>query len=93
MALGGWVASKEDSQVDVVRSEFRRNQLGFALYSDNPIYGGGFASVTGGLFSGNVQDFDVQTGSDLRLSGVLRNDDAVLMSFAVPSPVSEPALR
>jgi hypothetical protein len=68
------IASKDGARVEVVGSEFRRNQLALALYRNKPLYGGGFASVTGGLLVGNARDFEVQSGSDLELHDVVRED-------------------
>ena len=66
------LASKEDSKVDLVRTELRGNQLAVALYRDKPIFGGGFVRIRGGRLAGNDRDFDVQPGSDLQLDGVRR---------------------
>ncbi|MCG8590580.1 MAG: CotH kinase family protein [Proteobacteria bacterium] len=66
------VASKEDSVVDVVRTEFRRNGLAVSLRRDAPAFGGGQARVVGGLFAGNRRDFEVDPGSQLELEGVDR---------------------
>lgn len=66
------IASKEDSTVDVRDTEIRRNELGFALYRDKPIFGGGAGTVTGGLFAHNARDFSVEPGSRLELNRVRR---------------------
>ncbi|MCA9513023.1 MAG: hypothetical protein KC560_20095, partial [Myxococcales bacterium] len=66
------VASKEDSRVEVRGTEFRRNEIGISLYRDNAIFGSGYGVVTGGLFTENVRDFAVESGSGLTLNGVER---------------------
>ena len=66
------IASKEDSQVDVRDSEFRRNRLGFSLYRSKPVFGGGSGTVTGGVFARNDKDFSVEPGSNLELIRVQR---------------------
>jgi len=72
------IASKEDSRVDVRGSEFRRNEIGISLYRDNAVFGSGYSIVSGGLFSENLRDFAVESGSGLTLNGVERraSDDS-----------------
>jgi hypothetical protein len=72
------IASKEESQVDVRNSEFRRNRLGFAVYRDKPVFGGGTGTVTGGLFASNNRDFSVEPGSQLKLIEVQRDPQTPL---------------
>jgi len=84
------VASKEDSRTEVVGTEIRRNEIGISLYRDNEIFGNGFGVVTGGLFSENLRDFAVQSGSGLTLNGVERRatePDGVVVGLR--SPVRE----
>ena len=66
------VASKEDSRAALIETDVRGNRLGVALYRDNPAYGHGFASVRGGIFSGNVEDWEVADGSEIQLADVQR---------------------
>jgi hypothetical protein len=86
------IASKEDSRVDVRDTDFRRNRLGFALYRDKPVFGGGSGSVTGGVFARNNRDFSVEPGSNLELIRVHREaetpSDAVLGSIALQRVVT-----
>jgi len=86
------IASKEDSRVDVRDTDFRRNRLGFALYRDKPVFGGGSGSVTGGIFARNNRDFSVEPGSNLELIRVHREaetkSDAVLGSIALRTVVT-----
>jgi len=87
------IASKEDSRVDVRDTDFRRNRLGFALYRDKPVFGGGSGSVTGGVFARNNRDFSVEPGSNLELIRVHREaespkDAAVLGSIALQRVVT-----
>ncbi|MEE3329792.1 MAG: right-handed parallel beta-helix repeat-containing protein [Myxococcota bacterium] len=86
------IASKEDSRVDVRGSEFRRNEIGISLYRDNAVFGSGYSVVSGGLFSENLRDFAVESGSGLTLNGVERraSDDSGIVvglhSAHVPTP-------
>ncbi|MFQ5416325.1 MAG: hypothetical protein ACE5FL_04655 [Myxococcota bacterium] len=81
------IASKEDSRVDVRDTEFRRNRLGFALYRDKPVFGGGSGTVTGGVFARNDRDFSVEPGSNLELIHVQREPapagDALIGALAL----------
>ncbi|MCZ6783082.1 MAG: hypothetical protein O7G30_07195, partial [Proteobacteria bacterium] len=85
------IASKDGSRVDVVGSEFRRNELVLALYRNKPLFGGGFARLTGGLLVGNTRDFHVESGSDLQLDGVVREESGASRALhAVRTPVQRP---
>lgn len=61
------IASKNGSRVDVRDSVFRGNRLGFAVYRDKPLFGGGYGAVVGGVFEDNEQDFSIEPGSELKL--------------------------
>jgi hypothetical protein len=86
------IASKEDSRVDVMDTEFRRNHTGFSLYRSKPVFGGGSGSVTGGVFARNDRDFEVEPGSNLELNDVQRESgttaDALVGSLALRSVVT-----
>lgn len=86
------IVSKEDSTVDIRDTEFRRNELGFALYRGKPMFGGGSGSVTGGLFVHNERDFSVEPGSRLELNHVRRQPEsegaALMGSIALRSSVT-----
>ena len=66
------ITSKDGSEVDVRDSEFRRNRLGFSLYRDRPVFGGGTGTVIGGSFAQNERDVSVEPGSHLELVRVKR---------------------
>ena len=66
------VASKEDSRVEVERSEFRGNEVALALYRDKAIFGGGSAVVSDAVFARNSRDFDIEPGSELELHRIER---------------------
>lgn len=93
------IASKEDSRVEIRGTEFRRNEIGISLYRDNSIYGSGYGTVSGGLFSENLRDFAVEAGSALTLNGVERQatDDAGIVvglhSSSVPSFSTLPSIQ
>jgi hypothetical protein len=81
------IASKEDSRVDVRDTEFRRNRLGFSVYRNKPVFGGGSGSVTGGVFARNDRDFSIEPGSNLELIRVQReaapSQEALIGSLAL----------
>lgn len=78
------VAAKEDSRAALIETDVRGNRLGVALYRDNPAYGDGYASVTGGTFSGNVEDWQVSPGSEIELAQVRRErENTIARSVSV----------
>ena len=85
------ITAKDGSRVDVLETEFRRNELVLALYEGKPVFGGGYVSLTGGILVGNVRDFEVETGSGLELNGVVREESVASRALhAVRTPVRRP---
>lgn len=72
------IASKEDSRVDVARTNIAGNEIGFALYRDKPLYGAGFGRITGGRLSGNLHDIKLEQDSRIELKGVNQNYASIL---------------
>ena len=54
----------------MARTDILRNEIGFALYRDKPIFGAGFGRVIGGRFAENLHDIKIEQDSRLELKGV-----------------------
>jgi hypothetical protein len=76
------IASKEGSIVNLVRTEISRNEVGFSLYRDKPIFGAAFGRIRGGQFSDNLRDIRIESGSQIALQGVNDSFGAVFDELA-----------